>query len=34
MTRKIKIAELPEFDMAAHLPDEQAVAEYLTVVLE
>lgn len=34
MTRKIKIAELPEFDMAAHLPDEQAIAEYLTVVLE
>ena len=27
MTRKIKIAELPEFDMAAHLPDEQAIAE-------
>ena len=34
MTRKIKIAELPEFGMAAHLPDEQAIAEYLTVVLE
>ena len=34
MTRKIKIAELPVFDMAAHLPDEQAIAEYLTVVLE
>ena len=34
MTRKIKIADLPEFDMAEHLPDEQAVAEYLTVVLE
>ena len=25
--------ELPEY-MAAHLPDEQAIAEYLTVVLE
>jgi len=34
MTRKIRIADLPAFDMAEHLPDEQAVAEYLTVVLE
>jgi len=34
MTRKIKINDLPEFDMAEHLPDEQSVAEYLTVVLE
>jgi len=34
MTRKIKVSELPEFDMAEHLPDEQAIAEYLTVVLE
>lgn len=34
MTRKIKITDLPEFDMAEHLPDEQAIAEYLTVVLE
>lgn len=34
MTRKTKIADLPEFDMAEHLPDEQAIAEYLTVVLE
>lgn len=34
MTRKIKIADLPEFDLAEHLPDEQAVAEYLTVILE
>jgi probable addiction module antidote protein len=34
MTRKTKITDLPEFDMAEHLPDEQAVAEYLTVVLE
>lgn len=34
MTKKIKIADLPAFDMAEHLPDEQAVAEYLTVVLE
>lgn len=34
MTRKTRIADLPAFDMAEHLPDEQAVAEYLTVVLE
>lgn len=34
MTRKIKIADLPEFDMAEHLPDEQAIAEYLTAVLD
>ena len=34
MTKKINIAKLPEFDMAEHLPDEQAIAEYLTVVLE
>jgi len=34
MPRKIKVADLPEFDMAEHLPDEQAVAEYLTVILE
>jgi len=34
MTRKIKVSELPECDMAEHLPDEQAIAEYLTVVLE
>ncbi len=34
MTRKIRIADLPAFDMAEHLPNEQAVAEYLTVVLE
>lgn len=34
MTKKIKAADLPEFDMTEHLPDEQAIAEYLTVVLE
>lgn len=34
MSRKIKISELTEFDMAAHLTDDQAIAEYLTVVLE
>lgn len=30
----IKVSELPEFDMAEHLPDEQAIAEYLTLVIE
>jgi probable addiction module antidote protein len=34
MTKKIKISDLPGFDMAEHLPDEQSVAEYLTLVLE
>lgn len=34
MNEKIRIADLPEFDMAEHLPDEQAIAEYLTIVLE
>lgn len=34
MTKKIKVAELLEFDMAEHLPDQQAIAEYLTIVLE
>lgn len=34
MSKKIKISDLPEFDMAEHLPDDQAIAEYLTIVLE
>jgi len=34
MTKKINVAELPEFDMTEYLTDEKAVAEYLTVVLE
>ncbi|WP_226458361.1 helix-turn-helix domain-containing protein [Quatrionicoccus australiensis] len=34
MSKKIRITYLPEFDIAEHLPDEQAVAEYLTEVLE
>ena len=34
MTKKIKTADLPEFDMAEHLDSEQAMAEYLTIVLE
>lgn len=34
MTKKINVADLPEFDMAEHLPDDEAIAEYLTLVLE
>jgi probable addiction module antidote protein len=34
MTKKVRIADLPDFDFAEHLDSEQAVAEYLTVVLE
>ncbi|MBK1723886.1 addiction module antidote protein [Thiocystis violacea] len=34
MTEKIRIADLPEFDITEHLDDDQAIAEYLTIVLE
>ncbi len=34
MTKKIRVADLPDFDPAEHLGTEQAVAEYLTVILE
>ena len=34
MTKKTNIADLPEFDMAKYLPDDEAVAEYLTIVIE
>lgn len=34
MNEKIRIADLPEFDMAEHLEDDQAIAEYLTIVME
>ena len=34
MIKKINVADLPNFDMAQYLPDEAAVAEYLTIVLE
>ncbi len=30
MTRKIKIADLPEFDITEHLDSEDAIAAYLT----
>ena len=32
--KKINIADLPEFDMAEHLCSDQAIAEYLSIVLE
>ena len=32
--KKINIADLPEFDMAEHLDSDQAIAEYLSIVLE
>lgn len=28
-----KIDDLPEFDVAEHLPDDEAIAQYLTIVL-
>lgn len=34
MTRKIKISELPDFDPAEHIKDEDDIAAYLTAVLE
>ncbi|MBK9442792.1 MAG: putative addiction module antidote protein [Comamonadaceae bacterium] len=34
MTKKINVADLPEFDMVEHLKTDQDIANYLTVVLE
>ncbi len=34
MAKKTKVSELREFDMAECLEDDQAVAEYLTIVME
>ena len=34
MRKKIKISDLPEFDVAEYLEDEKAIAEYLTIVME
>lgn len=34
VTRKTKIAELPDFDMAEHLENEEDIAMYLSVILE
>lgn len=34
MSKKIKVSELPEFDMAEHMDSDEAIAEYLTLVIE
>lgn len=34
MTKKIKVADLPDFDMAEHLKTDEDIAQYLTLVLE
>jgi probable addiction module antidote protein len=34
MSEKVRVADLAEFDITEHLEDEQAIAEYLTIVLE
>ncbi|MDO9318499.1 MAG: putative addiction module antidote protein [Gammaproteobacteria bacterium] len=34
MTHLISISDIPEFDFAEHLNSEDAIAEYLTAVLE
>ena len=34
MAKKIKISELPEFDAAQYLDSEEAIAQYLTAVLD
>ena len=34
MTKKIKISELKEFDMAEHLTKDEEIAEYLSIVIE
>ena len=34
MSKTIKVSELADFDMAEHLEDDNAIADYLTVVME
>jgi probable addiction module antidote protein len=34
MTKKIRVADLPDFDPAEHLKDEEDIAAYLTIILE
>lgn len=34
MTKKIKIADLPDFDLAEYLKTDEDIATYLTLVLE
>jgi probable addiction module antidote protein len=34
MSKKIRVADLPEFDAAEYLDSEEAIAEYLTAMIE
>lgn len=34
MSKKINVADLPDFDITQHLDSELAISEYLTIVLE
>ncbi|QHS09409.1 addiction module antidote protein [Sinimarinibacterium sp. NLF-5-8] len=34
MTQKIKVSELPEFDMAEHLTSDEDIAQYLALVID
>jgi|GEM_PF-1644974 len=34
MSEKIKVSELPEFDIAEHIKTEEDIAAYLNIVLE
>ena len=34
MAKKIRVADLPEFDAAEYLDDGKAIAEYLTAMME
>lgn len=34
MTKKIRITDIPDFDFSEHLDSKQAIAEYLTAILE
>lgn len=34
MTKKIRIADLPDFDLTEHLKNEEDIAAYLTLVIE
>jgi probable addiction module antidote protein len=34
MKKKVNVDDLPDFDITQYLDDEQAIAEYLTIVLE
>ena len=34
MTKKIRLADLPDFDFSEHLDSEEALAEYLTAIMQ